>query len=267
MYYLMSKTIGFFALPTNAIACLAVVGLLLLIFRRPLGKTISIIALSALIIAGLSPLGNLLLTPLEQRFPGLQYPQQDISGIIVLGGSYDTQIQSYVSTITLGEDSGPIAAIADLARRYPAAKIVFSGGDTVVAGPREAELAKQLFVSFGIDEKRILLEDRSRNTEENARFTAQLLRPAPRSVWLLVTAAYHMPRAMGSFRHAGFNVIAFPTAWRTHGWRDFFWPQRSVTENLRRVDVATREWVGLTIYRLLGYSAEWFPAKESIPAQ
>ena len=74
-----------------------------------------------------------------------------------------------------------------------------------------------------------------------------------------MTSAYHMPRAMGAFRQAGFNVVAFPVGWRTHGWRDFFWPELSVTENLRRVDISTREWIGLIVYKFAGYSNAWLP--------
>ena len=201
----------------------------------------------------------MLLTPLEQRFPGMQYPER-IDGIIVLGGSYDSQVRSYLSTIVLGEDTEPMALIAQLAHRYPEAKVVFSGGsETRTLGPSEAAIARQLFISFGVDPTRIVIEDRSRNTEENAQFTFREIRPAPGSIWLLVTSAYHMPRAVGTFRKSGFNVLAFPAGWRTHGWRDFYWPEKMVTENLRRVDIATREWLGLTIYKLLGYSDIWFP--------
>jgi uncharacterized SAM-binding protein YcdF (DUF218 family) len=261
MHFLLSKTLGFFAVPTNVIACLALLGLVLIILRRRAGKMISVVALVAFLIAGLSPLGNMLLTPLEQRFPYMKYPDR-VDGIIVLGGSYDTQIRGYISTIVLGEDTERMSVIANLARRYPEAKVIFSGGsDPKTLGPSEAAFAKQLFISFGVEPARILIEDQSRNTEENARFTARLLKLPSDKAWLLVTSAYHMPRALGTFRNAGFNVVAFPVGWRTHGWRDFFWPAYTVTENMRRVDIATREWLGLAIYKLFGYSDAWFPGQ------
>lgn len=266
MYFGISKTLGFFAAPSNVIACLALLGLVLIILRRPAGKAISILALAAFLIAGLSPLGNMLLTPLEQRFPGMRFPDR-VDGIIVLGGSYDTQIRGYISTIVLGEDTERMAIMASLARRYPDATIIFSGGsDAKTFGPSEAAIARQLFISFGVDPNRIVIEDQARNTEENARFTSRLLKPTSDRTWLLVTSAYHMPRAVGTFRNVGFKVIGFPVGWRTHGWREFFWPAKTVTENLRRVDVATREWIGLVIYRLLGFSADWFPSVSQIQA-
>jgi uncharacterized SAM-binding protein YcdF (DUF218 family) len=85
-----------------------------------------------------------------------------------------------------------------------------------------------------------------------------MIHPTPQSRWLLVTSSYHMPRAMGTFRKAGFNVIAFSTGSRTHGWREIWWPATTATENLRRLDIAAHEWLGLLAYRLSGYSDEWF---------
>jgi uncharacterized SAM-binding protein YcdF (DUF218 family) len=105
-----------------------------------------------------------------------------------------------------------------------------------------------------------VIESQSRNTEENARLTFNTIAPKPGSHWLLVTNAFHMPRAVGAFRNVGFDVTAFPVGWRTNGWRDFFWPSPYATENLRRVDVAMREWIGLVVYWLLGYSKALFPA-------
>lgn len=259
MNFALSKAVGFFAVPSNVIASLAVLGLVLIVFRRPTGAIVAAVASVALVAAALTPLGNMLLTPLEQRFPAMRFPDDGIDGIIVLGGSYDSQSTAYLSTILLEEDTEPMAVMADLARRYPRARIIFSGGtDPSSPGPSEAAFAKQYFVSFGIAADRISIEGRSLTTAENARFTANLIHPSPQSRWLLVTSAYHMPRSMGTFRRAGFNVIAFSVGFRTHGWRDLWWPATTATGNLRRVDIAIHEWLGLLVYRLLGYSDEWF---------
>lgn len=248
---------AFFLVPSNLLALVAVLGFVLLTLRLRVGTIIAAFGLAAIAIAALSPLGNMLLTPLEQRFPDGQYPTQ-INGIIVLGGSYDTESHSYLSTIVLGEDTEPLAVMVDLARRYPKAKIIFSGGSPEDT-ESEAKIVKRYFISFGIAPDRILTEGQSQTTAENARFTADLLHPAPPSRWLLVTSGYHMPRAVGAFRKAGFDVIAFPAGLRTHGWRDMWRPESTATDNLRRVDIGVHEWVGLLHYKLKGYSSEWFP--------
>src|SRR5229473_1290601 len=199
MHFALSKAVGFFSVPSNVIASLAVLGLVLMVFRRPSGVIVATVALAALVAAALSPLGNMLLTPLEQRFE-MRFPDQRIDGIIVLGGSYDSQSHGYLSVILLEEDTEPMAVMVDLAHRYPQAKIIFSGGTSPSwgPGPSEAAIVKRYFVSFGIPADRISIEERSLTTEENARFTAQMVHPTPSSRWLLVTSAYHMPRAMGT---------------------------------------------------------------------
>jgi uncharacterized SAM-binding protein YcdF (DUF218 family) len=259
MHHVISKMGAYVSVPSNVIACLALLGLVLMVFRRPSGAIVSAVASAALVVAALSPLGNLLLTPLEQRFPEMSFPDQGIEGIIVLGGSYDSQSHSYLSTIVLEEDTEPMAVMVGLARRYPRARIIFSGGtDPSSPGPSEAAIVKDYFVSFGIAADRISVEERSLTTEQNARFTSDLIHPTPQSRWLLVTSSYHMPRAMGAFRKAGFNAVAFSVGSRTHGWHDMWWPATTATDNLRRFDIAAHEWLGLLDYRLSGYSNEWF---------
>ena len=88
----------------------------------------------------------------------------------------------------------------------------------------EAEVALKLFESFGIARERLTPEDKSHNTVENALFSKALAAPKPGERWLLVTSAYHMPRAIGIFRRAGFAVEAYPVDWRTRGRVDLMMP-------------------------------------------
>ncbi|MGA8158976.1 MAG: YdcF family protein, partial [Rhodoplanes sp.] len=107
---------------------------------------------------------------------------------------------------------------------------------------------------------RLIPEDRSRNTVENAVFSKELAAPKEGERWLLATSAYHMPRAIGAFRRAGFEVEAYPVDWRTRGPADAGRPFQSVADGLKRTDTAVREWVGLFVYWLTGRSSELFPA-------
>jgi uncharacterized SAM-binding protein YcdF (DUF218 family) len=104
------------------------------------------------------------------------------------------------------------------------------------------------------------MEGRSRTTYENAAFTRPLIHPAPGERWLLVTSAYHMPRAMGVFRAQGLNLEAYPVDWRTRGWADAKRPFLTLSGGLGRLDTAVHEWVGLIGYRLTGRTQELFPA-------
>jgi uncharacterized SAM-binding protein YcdF (DUF218 family) len=259
MQLALAKAVSFFSVPSNVIASLAMIGLVMLLLRRRYGAVISAVALVAVVAGTLSPLGNILLTPLEQRFADTDFPAQRFDGLIILGGSYDTVSHGYLSTIYLEEDTEPMAIVPGLARRYPEARIIFSGGtDPSTPGPSEAAIVKQYFISFGIAPERILIEERSQTTEQNARFTADLIHPTPGARFLLVTSSYHMPRAMGAFRKAGFNVVGFPVGSRTHGWSEIWWPASTGADNMRRLDIAVHEWLGLLDYRLSGYSNELF---------
>ena len=89
-----------------------------------------------------------------------------------------------------------------------------------------------------IARSRIALDDKSRDTAENARVSKIVAAPRPGERWLLITSAYHMPRAIGSFRREGFDVEAYPVDWRTRGPDDLFRPFPSVGDGLRRSDTA-----------------------------
>ena len=127
--------------------------------------------------------------------------------------------------VTLSDAAERVTVIAKLARDYPNANIVFSSGDASLLGdqPAEADYLYPLLDSFGVPRARVMLEDKSRNTAENAAFVKALVKPKPGERWLLVTSAQHMPRAVGCFRRVGFPVEAYPVDWHTYPrWRPRF---------------------------------------------
>jgi uncharacterized SAM-binding protein YcdF (DUF218 family) len=262
MFFIASKLLGFFALPSNLLISLALLGLLLTATawsragRRLLAASLLLIAL-----LGLSPLGNALILPLEDRFPPWDPTRGAPDGVVVLGGAVDEIVSQARGDLALNEAAERMTAAVALARRYPAARIVFSGGSghLLLHGGNEAEVAVRLFESLGVAPERITAEDRSRTTAENAAFTRDLVQPKPSERWLLVTSAHHMPRAMGVFRRVGFAVEPYPVDWRTRGPADLARPFSSVADGLRRTDVAMREWIGLLAYRLTGRTSELFP--------
>jgi uncharacterized SAM-binding protein YcdF (DUF218 family) len=151
--------------------------------------------------------------------------------------------------------------MARLSRVYPQARIVYSGGDGTLRATEgaEAEHVLPLLDLFGIPRERVLLEPLSRNTAENAAFSKELVKPRPGERWLLVTSAQHMPRAIGSFRKAGFDVEAYPTDW--HADPEYvYWPGIDFVGGLVRLNSASSEWMGLTAYWLTGRTSAFFPA-------
>ena len=262
MFFLVAKILGFFALPSNLLISLGLTGLVLMVTRfARAGRRLAVAALLLLAIAGLSPLGNALILPLEDRFPPWDASRGAPTGIISLGGAFDTVVSLARGEVALNEAAERLTVMAELVRRYPEAHVVFSGGSgrLIYGGATEAELAARLFESFGIPKQRVILEGKSRDTDENARFTKELVLPKPGERWLIVTSAHHMPRAVGSFRAAGFPVEAFPVDYRTRGAIDLLRPFATLGDGLRRTDTAVREWVGLIAYRRTGRTGELFP--------
>jgi uncharacterized SAM-binding protein YcdF (DUF218 family) len=261
MYFVLSKVLGFLAAPSNILFLLGAAGALAAAAgARGAGAGMMAAAIVGFGLLGLSPLANLLLIPLEERFPRAAADPPP-AGVIVLGGSFDTVVAGARREIALTEAAERMTSIAEVARRFPEARIVFSGGSGTIVfdGATEADLAARMFESFGVDMERVTLEGGSRNTVENARFTRDLVTPLPGERWLLVTSAYHMPRAIGTFRRVGFDVEPWPVDYRTRGPEDAARPFASVSAGLRRTDVAVREWVGLVSYWLLGYVDDPLP--------
>jgi uncharacterized SAM-binding protein YcdF (DUF218 family) len=96
------------------------------------------------------------------------------------------------------------------------------------------------------------LENKSRNTAENAEFSKELARPRPGETWLLVTSAYHMPRSVGLFRKVGFPVVPWPSDYRTSGREGVGFFRDNEVDALQNTTLALREWIGLIAYWLSG---------------
>jgi uncharacterized SAM-binding protein YcdF (DUF218 family) len=262
MYFVLSKTAGFLAIPSNVMVLLAVAGAVLMGTRfARAGRVLAVAGIVLLAIAGFSPLGNALILPLEQRFPPWRAGQGAPDGIIILGGAIGPEMSAARGEPSLNEAAERMTVVAGLARQLPQARIVFSGGNASLfgGGPSEAVFVVPMLESFGIPAARIELESASRNTHENAVFARDLIKPKPGERWLLVTSAHHMPRAVGAFRRAGFPVEAYPVDWRTRSMRDLASPFGMAAWGLARTDVAVREWVGLVAYWLSGRTSELFP--------
>jgi len=266
MLFLLSKTIGWITLPTNFIAAFGLVGVLLAFTRySSLGRRMALMGCLLFAGAAISPIGNILAWPLEVRFPSLVGRTDVPDGIIVLGGAIDPEQSQAYGLTDVGRAAGRITAAVDLWRRFPNARLIYTSGNPNLVGSAagEAVYAKQLLVSLGVNPERIEIEDESRNTWENAAFTKKMVRPEKGQRWILVTSALHMPRAVGCFRHADFEVTPYPVDWRTRGWPNVLYPSWRAYENLALVDAAVHEWIGLLVYWLDGKSSAIYPGPTS----
>lgn len=262
MFFLVSKLTEFLFVPSNIIGIVAGLGILaLLLRRRRFGSALLVVSLALLLLAGWTPVGLWALTALEDRFPPPTLPP-NVAGIIMLGGAVDAHISADRGSPALNDGAERLTATADLARRFPSARIFLSGGggDIGSAGPlSESEVAKRVLVSLGLPATRIEMEERSRNTCENGSESRRSIDPRPGDIWLLVTSASQMPRAIACFRAAGFPVIPYPVDYRTRGGADLKMPPASIALGLSAADLAAHEWIGLLTYRAIGLTKDWFP--------
>ena len=242
MFYFLSKVFWLMAAPTNALVLLTGVTTFWAAIRKSkCAAWLAAVGACGLVIGGFTPVSTWLMLPLENRFPQWQAgPQAVPDGIIVLGG----------------ESGERITVLAELRRRFPQARLVYSGPGEDISRTQDL-LAK--FARLGGDPAHITVETRSRNTFENAIYSSELIKPSPAERWLLLTSAVHMPRAVGCFRLAGFRVEPHPIQFRT-GFRSQSLLDTKASTALSDLDVAVKEWIGLVVYRLMGWTDAWFPA-------
>jgi len=198
---------------------------------------------------------------LEDRFPAVTTPPARVDGIVVLGGAGKLRVTERRGQVSLNEHAERMTAFVALARRYPDARLVFTGGSgSLRPGPlRETDLARRLFADLGLDPARVVFERESRNTYENAVNTKALVEPGPGETWLLVTSAMHMPRAVGVFRAVGWEVTPYPVDYVTTGDPPALEWRFALDRGLRSLSVGTHEWLGLVAYYLMGRTPSLFP--------
>lgn len=201
------------------------------------------------------PVAPLMLRPLEAAHP-MAPPLVAVDGIILLGGGEDVAATLAWGGIQLNAGAERLIAAAALARRFPQARLLLAGAggrlrDLGGVPQSEAAIMAAFLHDQGIDPARLIREDRSRNTAENARLGLLRAAPQPGETWVLVTSAFHMPRALRSFAAAGWpDLVPWPVDHRSARLRDGlgFDP----AGNMALINIAIREAVGRVVYGLTG---------------
>lgn len=256
IFFVFSKLAGFLVGAETWIVVFQLLLLVAILLRwRRLALWLSALSAAFFLSFSIFPLGDLLLQPIEKAYP-TNPPLDQVDGIIVLGGGEDSSASAFWGQMQLNDGGERYTEALALARRFPEARLLFTGGHSALrdvkgASLSEADLAGQFFIAQGIAPERLILEGRSRNTAENARLSLALAKPAPGETWVLVTSAFHMPRAMRSFEAAGWRgVTPWPVDYRTGSFaRGTGW---DLYKNLKVLDTAAHELVGLLAYRLTG---------------
>jgi uncharacterized SAM-binding protein YcdF (DUF218 family) len=262
VFFIASKIFWTLASPINLLLFGALVGLLLAYGRHArFGRALALAAILILVAAANSPISVILIGPLEDRFPPPPVDLPAPEGIVVLGGGLDDEASATRGQTVFNEGGERLTEAVLLAKRYPGARIIYTGGSASLTGATSTEAlqARNFMVAMGVSPDRVTIEDKSRNTDENARFTAAIVHPQASQRWLIVTSAFHMPRAMGVFEKAGFHPIPYPVGFHTLGGQGDSRVVLDPASNLPIFQLALHEWIGLAAYWASGRIDHLFP--------
>lgn len=255
MMFLLSKLLAFALQPLFLVMLLLLGGLLLRPWRPRLGRGLAWAALLALVASTWTPIPVALMHRLEAQYPAPP-PDLDLrpyAGVVVLGGALShSGLWEAHDKVALNEAAERMTEAVALARLHPHLRLLFTGGNASLsgAGQTEARRARMFFERMGVAQAQMLFEDQSRNTAENATLSAMLPGVDKNARWLLLTSANHMPRSMGVFLKAGWNVTPYPVDYRTTGaveWLDF-----SLASGPETWHAVLHETLGYHVYRWLG---------------
>ncbi len=261
MFFWISKLTWVVLSPDNLILILLVV-VWVLQWRKACtaARRLLTVVVILLVIIALFPVGQWLLYPLEGRFPPNPALPAEVEGIVVLGGSEDGPRSAAWNQAETGDSTERTLAFLSLARRYPGARLVFTGGSGSMA-PQQCkgvDVARRVFQEQGLDLARVTFEGQSRNTYENVTLSKALVQPQPGQRWILVTTAWHMPRSFGIFSKAGWSVIPYPVDhWTAPG--RMMQPDLDLSGHLRELTYGVREWIGLAAYYVTGKTPSLLP--------
>lgn len=254
MAYTWAKTFWALARPSSLVVLLLTVGVVVLwLGWYRLGTALVTLGTMPLVVLAFLPVGLWLLVPLEDRFPPPKQLPGRADGIVVLGGAEEPAISKARVQPTTSASAERLTALVEVARRYPEARLLYTGA--------AASIARALLARQGFDVSRVVFEPEASDTYENAAFSKRLAHPRPEERWLLVTSARHMPRSVGVFRAVGWSVIPYPVDYRTTGRIQIDdHPNAGTGRRLADLDLAMHEWVGLIAYYLFARTRELFPA-------
>jgi len=263
LFFFASKIAWGILSPGNLIIIFLVLGVIFIIYNRiGAAKTFLVPAALFSFILMIYPIGDFAIKPLEEQFSKPEKLPKGIHGIIVLGGGEDLKRSISWATPEMNAAGDRYVAATYLAKQYRKNHIYFTGGSGSIGlqgTQREAHYAKKLLNTIGVPKWQLKIESQSRNTFENFRNVKTML-PTLEGRYLLVTSAFHMPRSVGIARQQGIDVIPYPVDFRSSSdsLRSFGF---SFNGNLDTLEVAIREWIGLTVYYLTGKTSEWFPSR------
>jgi uncharacterized SAM-binding protein YcdF (DUF218 family) len=264
VFYFLSKIFDLLAAPLTWVIVLVAIGLLRrprdgdsLRMRRALvaARFAPVVALFVLIVFSLEPVANRLVRSLEEPRISSYSADKTYDVVVLLGGLVNSRASATAGEAAFQDAVERMLITFDLLRSGRAKFAIISTGDVDQVGSDwvEARVIARQLRAWGIAEDRILVEDASRNTRENALFSEKIIRERGFAQVLIVTSAFHMRRALGCFEAVGLHPDALSTDFHSFGaqHKTTWLPRASFLSDSTS---ALREWMGRFVYRVRGYS-------------
>lgn len=255
MEFYIAKVSNYLLEPLYILSFFLIILILLLLFTN--FKKITIFFAKFLLILflffGYTPLSNFLLNKIEDFIKPSKYPVQQLTGIIVLGGSFNQELVSKErNEVSLNEYAERATKVLEIYKKNPKILILFSGYSNKLKpiGWSESDMAKKFFLEQGIRSENLIFENKSRNTYENVKYSKDIIRNY-KGNWGLVTSAFHMPRSYFLLKRENLILEPISVDYRT-GTSSIFWINFDIKKGLENWSIIFHEVVGISYYKITG---------------
>ncbi len=200
-----------------------------------------------------TPLSNFLLNKLEDFIKPSKYPVQQLKGIVVLGGSFNSGLQSKErNEVSLNSSAERLTKVLEIYNKNPKILILFTGfsAELKPQGWSESDMAKKFFLEQGVKSENLIFENKSRNTFENINYSKDIIKNY-KGTWGLITSASHMPRSYFGFKRQGLILEPIIVDFKT-GTSPIFWISFNIGSGLSNWSTLLHEVVGISYYKITG---------------
>jgi uncharacterized SAM-binding protein YcdF (DUF218 family) len=202
---------------------------------------------------GYTPLSSFLLSKIEDFIKPSKYPVQQLKGVVVLGGSFNSGLQSKErNEVLLNSSAERLTKVLEIYNKNAKILILFSGfsGELKPQSWSESDMAKKFFFEQGVRSENLIFENKSRNTFENIIYSKDIIK-TNKGTWGLVTSASHMPRSYFGFKRQGLILEPISVDYRT-GTSSIFWINFDIKKGLENWNIILHEVVGISYYKITG---------------
>jgi uncharacterized SAM-binding protein YcdF (DUF218 family) len=253
MEFYLSKILNFFINPLYILSLIILIQLFIIFFiqSKKLVIFFSKLFLILFLFFGYGPLSNFLLSKMEDYIQTSKYPVQQLTGVIVLGGSFNSGLQSKErNEVSLNNSAERLTKALEVYKKNPRILILFSGfsGELKPQGWNESDMAKKFFLDQGVKPDNLIFENQSRNTFENIKFSKDIIANY-KGTWGLITSASHMPRSFFTFKKQGLILEPINVDYKT-GTSRIFWINFDISSGLSNWSIILHELIGISYYKI-----------------